>query len=107
MPEPQSPPARRHSCLVKGLLVLVILAIIVGGRRLKARARFLVSNTPGRAALVLDDVTIWGVSLPNDWLGGLKGRDLLTGMLGTKGGGVAGVEEFRIEPGRLLIRLSE
>lgn len=80
---------------------------IVGGKRLKARARFLVSENPGEAALVLDDLTVWGVSLPNEWLGGLKGHDLLAEVLGGKGGKMAGVEEFKVEPGRLYIRLAE
>lgn len=80
---------------------------VVGGKRLKARARFLVSDTPGKTALILDDVTVWGVSLPNDWLGGIKGHDLIGEALGANGGGFAGVEEFRVEPGRLIIRLAE
>lgn len=80
---------------------------VLGGKHLKARARFLVSEVPGKAAFVLDDVTVWGVSLPNDWLGGLKGHDLLGEALGGKGGKVAGVEEFKIESGRLIIRLAE
>lgn len=80
---------------------------VVGGKRLKARARFLVSEVPGTAALVLDDLTVWGVSLPNEWLGGLKGHDLLGETLGGKGGGIGGVEEFKVEPGRLIIRLAE
>lgn len=80
---------------------------LVGGKRLKARARFLVSEAPGKAAFVLDDVTVWGISLPNDWLGGLKGRDLLGETIGGKNGRIAGVEEFKVEPGRLVIRLAE
>ncbi|MCX6868296.1 MAG: hypothetical protein NTV46_19235 [Verrucomicrobia bacterium] len=80
---------------------------IVGGKHLKARARFLVGKLPGQPAFVLDDVTVWGVSLPNDWLGGIKGRNLLEEVLGGKGRGIAGMEEFRVEPGRLIIRLAE
>ena len=81
---------------------------LVGGKHLKARARFLVSGTPGQASFILDDLTVWGVSLPNDWLAGLKGRDLLGEILGGgKSGKVAGVEEFKVEPGRLIIRLAE
>ncbi len=79
----------------------------IGGRRLKARARFLVSETPGQAPLILDDLTVWGISLPNDWLGGLKGRDLLGELFGGKGGKIAGVEEFRVESGRMILRLAE
>jgi hypothetical protein len=81
---------------------------IVGGKKLKAKARFLVSDKPGQASFILDDLTVWGISLPNDWLAGLKGRDLLGEILGGRNGGkVAGVEEFKIESGRLVIRLAE
>ena len=80
---------------------------IIGGKHLKARARFLVSDEPGKASLILDDLTVWGVSLPNDWLAGPKGKDLLSQILGGKNGKVAGVEEFKIESGRLIIRLGK
>lgn len=80
---------------------------MVGGKRLKARARFLVSDEPGKAALILEDLTVWGISLPNDWLGGLKGHDLLGEAIGAKGGKIPGVEEFKVEPGKLTIRLKE
>ena len=77
---------------------------IVGGKRLRARARFFVSKTPGQPALTLDDVTVWGISLPNDWLGGIKGHDLLEEA---SGGKISGVEEFSVEPGKLIIRLED
>jgi hypothetical protein len=81
---------------------------IVGGKHLKARARFLVSDSPGHASFILDDLTVWGISLPNDWLAGLKGRDLLGEILGAgKNGKIPGVEQFKVEPGRLTIRLAE
>jgi hypothetical protein len=81
---------------------------VVGGRHLKARARFLVSDVPGKASFILDDLTVWGISLPNEWLAGLKGRDLLAEILGGGNNGkVPGVEEFKVEPGRLIIRLKE
>ena len=81
---------------------------VIGGKRLKAKARFLVNQQSGHANITLDDLTVWGISLPNDWLAGLKGRDLLSEILGGSGGGtIAGVEKFKIEPGRLMIRLAE
>ena len=80
---------------------------VVGGKHLKARARFLVSEVPGKAAFILEDVTVWGISLPNDWLAGLKGHDLLGEAIGAKGGKFPGVEEFKVEPGKLTIRLAE
>jgi hypothetical protein len=81
---------------------------VVGGRRLKARARFLVSSVPGKPSFVLDDVTVWGISLPNDWLAGMKGHDLFGEILGGgKGGSIAGVKELKVESGRLIIKLAE
>ena len=80
---------------------------LVGGKRLKAHARFFVSTESGRPRLVLDDLTIWGISLPNDWLGGLKGQDLLGQTVGGQGGGLAGVKEIKVESGRLVIRLAD
>lgn len=79
---------------------------VVGGKKLKAKARFLVGTVEGRPSLVLDDLTVWGASLPNDWLGGLKGQDLLGQIFGNSGG-VRGIEELRIERGQLVIRLAE
>lgn len=80
---------------------------IVGGKRLKAKARFFVNTDSGRPKLVLDDLTVWGISLPNDWLGGLKGQDLLGQTVGSEGGGLAGVKEMKVESGRLVIRLAD
>lgn len=79
---------------------------VVGGKKLKARARFLVGTVEGRPSLVLDDLTVWGASLPNDWLGGLKGQDLLGQIFGNSGG-VSGIAELRIERGQLVIKLAE
>ncbi len=79
---------------------------VVGGKKLKARARFLVKTLEGRPSLILDDLTVWGASLPNDWLAGMKGKDLLAEIFGN-GGGLTGVEEIRIENGRIVIRLAE
>jgi len=82
---------------------------IVGGKRLKARARFFINNDQGQPHLVLDDLTVWGVSLPNDWLGGLKGHDLLGDTLGQgrRGGGLSGVEDMQVEDGQIRIKLKE
>jgi hypothetical protein len=80
---------------------------LVGGKRLKVRARFLVGGDPVGPSFVLDDVTVWGISLPSAWLGGLKGHNLLGDVLGTGGGSGAGIEQFRIEPGKLTILLAE
>ncbi len=79
----------------------------VGGKRLKARARFLVTEDDTGAHFVIDDVTVWGVSLPNDWLAGLKGRDLIAEIFGCAEGGLPGVQSLKVSPGRVAIRLKE
>jgi hypothetical protein len=67
-----------------------------------------VKTAAGVPSLVLEDLTVWGVSLPNDWLAQLKGKDLLGEILGGgKGGQVAGIEEMSVDPGKLRIRLKE
>ncbi|MEM6910694.1 MAG: hypothetical protein AAF555_03850 [Verrucomicrobiota bacterium] len=78
----------------------------LGGRTLAARARFLVREVKNRPVLILDDVTVWGVSLPNEWLGEIKGKDLLGEMLNAAGG-VPGVEGIRVEKGRMILRLAD
>ena len=79
---------------------------VVGGKKLKAKARFLVKTTDGQPSLILEDLTVWGVSLPNDWLGGMKGKDLLSEIFGS-GGSLSGIKEIRVERGQLVIRLAD
>lgn len=79
---------------------------VFGGKKLKAKARFLVRSVDGRPSLVLDDLTVWGASLPNDWLGGMKGKDLLSEIVGGSGG-MRGIDELRVERGQMVIRLAE
>lgn len=81
---------------------------VIGGLKLKGRARFFIRSENHRPTLALDDVTVWGVSMPNDWLAGLKGRDLLADILGGEtSAGIGGVQELRIEPNQLILRLAE
>ncbi|MEP4078640.1 hypothetical protein [Haloferula sp.] len=80
---------------------------VFGGQKLKAKARFLVHEDESGAHFVIEDVTVWGVSMPNDWLGGLKGRDLLGEAIGGKGGKLAGVKSLKVEPGKVKIELKE
>jgi len=80
---------------------------VVGGRKLKARARFLLHQDEAGPHFVIDDVTVWGVSLPNDWLAGLKGRDLIGETVGGGGRGLAGVRSVEVRPGEIRIELKE
>lgn len=79
---------------------------IIGGKTLKMRARFFAETTNGVPSLVLDDLTVWGVSLPNDWIGGLKGQNILGEVLGT-GDNISGVEHLEVQRGQLWIKLKE
>ncbi len=79
---------------------------IIGGKNLKARARFFAQTRDGVPELVLDDLTIWGISMPNDWLGGLKGKNLLGEIFGD-GPQLSGIESLEIERGHLTIKLKE
>lgn len=82
---------------------------IVGGRTLKAKARFLLTNTENAPALILDDLTVWGVSVPNAWLGDFKGQDLLThiGLDMSNNRIAAGIKDIRVEHGKITIELAE
>ncbi len=80
---------------------------VVGGKRLKAKARFLVHEDDTGVHFVVEDVTVWGVALPNDWLGGLKGKDLIGEAIGGKGSTLAGVNSIKVEPGKIRIELKE
>ena len=79
----------------------------IGGTRLKARALFVVKSGKGETEIRLDDVSVWGISLPNEWLGGILGKDLLTTVFGCRKGHLSGIEELRVEHGQILIRLAD
>ena len=51
---------------------------VVGGRMLKAKARFKLTDSENNPAIILDDLTVWGISLPNAWLADLKGQNLIS-----------------------------
>jgi len=81
---------------------------VIGGSKLRARAKFAVDTTGPNPTLALEDFTIWGISIPNDWLGGIKHTNLLGEAFGSSTSeGIPGVESLTLEKGRLLIRLKE
>lgn len=81
---------------------------LMPSKKLKGKARFFIKDEGGSPALILDDLTIWGISLPNAWLGDLKGENLLGTLLpSATGAGIAGVEDIRVENRSLIIRLAE
>jgi hypothetical protein len=83
---------------------------IAAGRMIRARGRFSLSlsnGAPPRA--VLEDITVFGLSLPNAWLGGLKGENLLAEVMGKREGEplLPGVKNLRLQPGALVIEVQD
>ena len=60
--------------------------------------------------VVLKGVSVWGVPLPNAWLGGMKNIDLVQ-EFGTEQGFwqafADGVEEIEVKEGKVRVRLKE
>lgn len=79
----------------------------LAGKKLKGKARFLIEDASGAPALILEDLTIWGISLPNAWLGDLKGENMLGTLLSSGSSGIAGLEDIRVENRSLIIKLAD
>jgi hypothetical protein len=83
---------------------------IGGGKMFRARGRFRVSlGNGGKPYAILEDVTVFGVSLPKAWLGGIKGENLLgEAMTGNDQAPVLkGIKSLRVEPGVLILELED
>jgi hypothetical protein len=83
---------------------------IGGGQMFRARGRFRLSlGNGGTPYATLDDITIFGVSLPNAWLGGLKGQNLISEATGERNGSpvLQGIKSLRIEPGALVLEVKD
>ena len=85
-------------------------APILGGKTLKLTAGVELRYAAGKPVVVLKGVSLWGVPLPNAWLGGMKNIDLVQAF-GTEPGfwqGFAdGVETIEVSQGRVRIVLKE
>ena len=76
----------------------------------RARGRFRVSlGNGGKPFAILEDVTVFGVSLPKAWLGGIKGENLIgEAMTGENQSPVLkGIKSLRVEPGSLVLELED
>lgn len=83
---------------------------IGGGKMFRARGRFRVSITDGAAPFaILEDVTVFGLSLPKEWLGGLKGENLIANAMGDRSGTpvLHGVKSLRIVPGAIVLEVGD
>ncbi len=74
---------------------------ILGGKTVKARARLIASNEEG---LVIDDLTVYGISLPNAWIGNLKGISLFSALEEQL---PAGVKSIEVRNGEMHVELEE
>ncbi|MBN1141860.1 MAG: arginine N-succinyltransferase [Deltaproteobacteria bacterium] len=83
---------------------------VLGGKTLRFNGGVAISYLNGRPSVVLKGVSIMGVPVPNAWLGGLKNVDLVE-QAGVRPGFwksfSEGVEDIRVEDGRIKIKLKE
>ncbi|MGJ8678095.1 MAG: hypothetical protein ACSHX0_11300 [Akkermansiaceae bacterium] len=82
---------------------------ILGGKKLKARARFMMTDENDNPAIILDDLTVWGISLPNAWLADLKGQNLISnlGIDSNKSQIGKGIQNIEVKNGEIMIELAE
>ena len=83
---------------------------ILGGKTLKVTAGLELRYSNRKPVVILRGVSIWGVPIPNAWLGGIKNIDLVSEM-GMESGFwrtfAAGIADIRIIDGRLSVTLKE
>ena len=78
------------------------------GTIFRMRGRFRVSiGGQGQPYAILEDITIFGLSLPKAWLGGIKGENLLGEALGGGGAVLQGVKSLKVEPGALVLEVED
>ena len=83
---------------------------ILGGKTLKVTAGLELRYSNQKPVVILRGVSIWGVPIPNAWLGGIKNIDLVS-EFGMESGFwrtfAAGIDDIRIVDGRLSVTLKE
>ena len=82
----------------------------IGGKTLRVTAGLELRYDERNPVVMLKGVSIWGVPIPNAWLGGIKNVDLVKEFGGERGfwhAFAAGVEDIRVEEGHLTIKLKE
>jgi len=83
---------------------------VLGGKTLKLNAGAELAFANGRPIVKLKGVSIWGVPMPNAWLGNLKNVDLVKEFGGDEGfwkSFADGVENIHVAERRLVIKLKE
>ena len=83
---------------------------VLGGKTLKVTAGMEIKLSNGKPSFILKGISVWGVPIPNAWLGNLKNTDL-NKEFGEAGGFWQaineGVEEIAVKEGKLHIKLKE
>jgi hypothetical protein len=83
---------------------------LLGGNTVKLTAGAELAYATGKPVVKLRGISIWGVPLPNAWLGGIKNVDLIQEFGQEPGFWQAfadGVETIEVKQGQLLIKLRE
>jgi hypothetical protein len=83
---------------------------VLGGKTLKVTGGAEFAFRDGRPVVILKGVSVWGVPIPNAWLGNLKNVDLVSEFGGDEGfwkSFAEGVSNIQIEEGQLKIKLKE
>lgn len=78
---------------------------VLGGRILRARVNLFVGLNDDGLVVKVQDVTVGGLAIPNPWIGNIKHRNLVEsqGQNEFLSAVRAGIEDFEIEKGRLVL----
>lgn len=83
---------------------------ILGGKTLKLNAGLELRYEDAKPVVMLRGISLWGVPLPNSWIGGIKNVDLVKEFGGESGFWKTfseGIEFIRVEDGKLSVQLKE
>jgi hypothetical protein len=83
---------------------------ILGGKTIKVTGGMELRLVDSKPSAVLKGISVWGVPLPNAWIGNIKNVDLMQEFGETGGFWQAlneGVEKIEVRDGRLLVKLKE
>lgn len=83
---------------------------LLGGKTLKVTAGLELAYKNKQPTVALKGISLWGVPIPNAWLGNLKNVDLVQEFGDQKGFWDAfadGIEEIEVNEGQLRVRLKE
>ena len=84
---------------------------LLGGKSFRFQVALHAGGAPGdKFSLAVDDVSIGGVPIPNAWLGGIKGVNVLASTAGTDPvvrGFLEGIKEFEIKDGAIRVLLNK